>query len=196
MKGLPVLVLVLGICSVAIGQDSLGDVARKTREEKDSKPRAKTVIDDEATPAKQRTAFPDITMRGLDNTDEIISAMNGYMASHTPEEFEAAVREWYETYDRMMADAIEESSMLKERHIRRIHGAVPVQDRINDYRQMEQVREAQRRADDDDGKRVETNGLMTARIQQTFGRVRSHLQMKRLKFDWFKIRFGNGNGSW
>lgn len=36
---------------------------------------------------------------------------------------------------------------------------------------------------------------MMARIQQTLTKVRSDLQVSGLKYDWFKVRNGNGNGS-
>jgi hypothetical protein len=46
-----------------------------------------------------------------------------------------------------------------------------------------------------DFRRGRKNGMMMARIQQTFIKVRNDLQSINLRYDWSKIRNANGNGS-
>jgi hypothetical protein len=198
MKRAILLVLIFaGGLVVGAAQESLGDVARKSKEEKAARPQSKVVVDDDSEPLKNKSALPELALRGIDNTDQIIRAMEKFRSTHTPEETEAAIHEWYDGYDQMMEKAIDESKLLKERHIERVTGTrLNATDRISDYRQYEKAMEAERRLDEDDRRHVESNGLLTARIQQSFTQIRNSLQWKQIKYEWFKIRFGNGNGSW
>jgi hypothetical protein len=48
----------------------------------------------------------------------------------------------------------------------------------------------------DDLKHKQENGLLSARIQQAFGRIRSQMRSKYgMNIEWFKIRCSNGNCS-
>jgi hypothetical protein len=182
---------------VALAQEPLGDVARKTKEERAARPQPKLVVDDDSEPLKNRSPLPELALHGLDNTDQIIRALEKFRLTHSAEETESALHEWYDGYDQMMEKAIDESKLMKERHISRVTGGRGnATDRINDYRQYEKTMEAERRSDEDDRKHVEANGLLSARIQQAFSQIRFSLQKKQITYEWFKIRFGNGNGSW
>ncbi len=182
----------------AFGQDSLGEVARQNREKKANQPKAKTVIDDDTRPSIKNTSpFPEIQEQGFDNSDDVTKAMEDYRLSHSPEEMEGAVKQWYESHDKALQTAIDEGKMLKERHLNRINGrSLNVTDRTNDYQQYYRQRDTERDLDDYDRKKCESDGLLTTRIQQAFQKVRWYLMSKNLKYEWFKIRFGNGNGSW
>jgi hypothetical protein len=196
-RAILVLISLLSGSVVALGQEFLGDVARKAKEEKTARPQSKLVVDDDSEPLKNKSPLPELALHGLDNTDQIIRAIERFKLTHSAEETEEALHEWYDGYDQMMERAIDESKLMKERHISRVTGTrVNATDRINDYRQYEKTMEAERRSDEDDRRHVEANSLLTARIQQAFTQIRFSLQMKQIKYEWFKIRFGNGNGSW
>jgi hypothetical protein len=192
------LILALSTTTILLhAQDSLGDVARQNRSSKPGASRAKVVVDEDSSPIRNKSPFPNLAMTGFDNTDEIIRAMETYRASHTLEEVESSVHAWFDEYDAVIEKAIAEQIAIKDRQSSRYYGSQnSTLDRTNDNRQYEQRRIAEARAAEDDRRRYSIDGLACARIQQAFGRVRNYLTGKNLKYEWFKIRFGNGNGSW
>jgi hypothetical protein len=193
------LILALSAGSLLVrAQDSLGDIARQNRSNKPAASRSKVVIDEESNSIRNKSPFPNLVMTGLDNTDEIVRAMESYRGTHNPGEFESAVHAWFDDYDSILEKAINEQIVIKDRRMSRTTGPqFSSLDRSpNDYKQYEQRRLAEARAVDDDRRRYEADGLTCARIQQAFGRIRNYLTSKNLKYEWFKIRFGNGNGSW
>ncbi|MGE5112360.1 MAG: hypothetical protein ACM3JB_15965 [Acidobacteriaceae bacterium] len=194
-RTLLLIALLVSTAGSLFGQ-SLGDVARENRNKQGAK--AKVVVDDDTGPIQSnKSPFPNMAVQGLDNTDEIIGSMEKYRASHTPEEFEGTLRSWYESYDTMMADALADQRAIRDRHNERVRGIQEnTLDRTNDYAQYQKRRESELRTDEDDRKRSEADGLLTARIQQMFVKVRNNFMMKGVRYEWFKIRFGNNNGSY
>lgn len=190
-----IIFVVAGVAAVS-AQEALGDVARKNREAKPSRTEARLVVDDESDRVKRKSPFPEIADKGLDNSAEIIKAMEVYLQTHPPDAGEQAIRQWYEQYDEMMAAAIVQRAELQQRHRDRVRGVPGDHYRITNYREYQMRNEAEWRVDDDDYRRYEAAGLLTARIQQTFIKVRSFLESKNRRYEWFKIRFGNNNGSW
>jgi hypothetical protein len=191
------LILAVSIAPINLhAQDSLGEVARQNRSSKPGASRAKVVVDEDSSPIRNKSPFPNLAMTGFDNTDEIIRAVEAYRTGHTPEEVES-VHAWFDEYDAVLEKAIAEQIAIKDRQSSRYYGShYSTLDRTNDNRQYEQRQIAEARAAEDDRRRYGIDGLACARIQQAFGRVRNYLTSKNLKYEWFKIRFGNGNGSW
>ncbi len=191
-------VFLLVCSSIPLFGQSLGDVARENRSNKQASPKSKVVVDEDSASVRPDTSpFPKMAIEGLDNTDEILKAMETYRTHHSAEEFETTVRSWYENYDSMMENALRDQKTAKDHRLDRIRGmqSGPL-DRITDYRQYEMRRRQEVRDDDEDRQRIEADGLLTARIQQMFVKVRSSLIGKGLRYEWFKIRFGNNNGSY
>ncbi len=193
------LVFALLACMSSVGQDdssSLADAARKSRA---LAAKAKTVINEDNFNANHGP-IPDMNIDGVDNSDEIIKAINAYKKDHTPEEIELAVREWYDRYDMMFQKAFDENDAIKSRKQDRQVNApryfYPDGDYSATYRQMDEARRQALLADLQDQKKVQKNGLLEARIQQTLQKVRTAIGSNGLHYDWMKIRFGNGNGSW
>jgi hypothetical protein len=186
-----------GALLLAAQQQSLGDLARQNRSSKTAA-HAKVVVDEDSSPIRNKSPFPNLAMTGLDNTDEIIRAMETYRASHPLDETESAIHSWFDEYDATLEKAITEQNAIKDRRLSRNAGAQysSLDRRTNDYRQYEERQIAEARADNDDRRRYESDGLACARIQQAFTKIRNYLTGKNLKYEWFKIRFGNGNGSW
>lgn len=160
-------------------EPSLGDVARQKKSQRSSQP--SKVVDETVITLKPRI-IPEIFSGGLDNSDEIIAAIDKYRADHTPAETEQVIRAWWEEYDTAMESAIEENKSIETAP------DIEVRNR-QDYERAQLTYRRNR-------ERHKENSLMMARIQQTFGRVRNHLNKKGLNYDWFKIRCGNGNCSW
>ena len=171
------------------GSGSLVDAARKGRE---GKTKSKVVITDENL-ASDRGPLPDINIEGVDNSDDIVKAIDQYRRAHTPAETEHVVRDWYDRCDLLFQHAFAENEELKARAQDR---SVQPQEYSDDYEKYREQRSAEVHSQLQDSRTYHKNGLLMARLQQTLQKVRSAIFPFGLKYDWIKIRFGNGNGSW
>jgi len=195
----PIAALLLCGISPGFGQaaaeqpKSLAEVARDAKKEK--KETAKIKLSDETEQA-HKSAIPDVFSGGIDNTDEILKAIDEYRSGHNLQETEAVLRIWYEKHDAMLANAIEENRRIEQRERDRQLGysASDVQPRsTQEYQEYQRIELISRR---EDLKRKQENGLLSARIQQAFGRIRTQMKSKYgMNVDWMKIRCGNGNCS-
>lgn len=173
---------------------SLAEVARDSRKEK--KEQAKIVLSDD-TPQLRKEAIPDVFYGGIDNIDEILKAIEEYHGSHNLQETEAVVHIWYDKHDALLENAIEENRRIEQRDRDRQLG-YSVSDAhprsSEEYQEMQRVELISRR---EDMKHKQENSLLSARIQQAFGRVRVQMKSKYgMNIEWFKIRCGNGNCSY
>lgn len=175
-------------------QKSLGEIARESRSK--NTPRAKIVIDNDNLDArKERPEIPDMTPTGPFNTDEIVGAIRVFREKHSSQETEAAVRSWYEKHDAMLARAIEENNSLRERQ--KYGYATGVVDQPpDDATHYAEWRTTQAMSASYNQIDMDRSGLRSARLQQTISGVRSGITRFNLRYDWFKVRFANGNGSY
>ena len=173
---------------------SLGDIARESKKEK--KDPAKIVLSDD-TEQLHKPQIPDVFDGGIDNIDEIFKAINDYRGSHNLQETEAVVRIWYEKHDAMLANAIEANRRIEQRERDRQLGYSLTDEQPRsqeEYREIQRVELISRR---EDLRHKQENGLLSARIQQAFVRIRPLMKSKfGMNIDWFKIRCGNGNCSY
>ncbi len=175
-------------------QKSLADIAR---ENKNKKPQATITITEESKEVAA-PVLPDISSDGLDNSDEILKAIDDYRARHTPQETETAIHGWYDKHDVMLQKAIEENKRIEERQKDRESGLYSYDDSYTnpgDLEQYRQLRRAELLSERDDLRRKKQNSFLSARIQQNFMKVRGGIARYGMKFEWFKIRCGNGNCS-
>lgn len=197
-----VVIAFLSLMSVLPGQaqtvsdqpKSLAEVARDSRKEK--KEQAKIVLSDD-TSQLHKEAIPDVFYGGIDNIDEILKAIEEYRGSHNLQETEAVVHIWYDKHDALLENAIEENRRIEQRDRDRQLG-YSVSDAhprsSEEYQEMQRVELISRR---EDMKHKQENSLLSARIQQAFGRVRVQMKGKYgMNIEWFKIRCGNGNCSY
>lgn len=172
---------------------SLADIARESKVEK--KDQAKVVLSEDSGKI-QRPLIPDVFYGGMDNTDEILRALDEYKSNHNAQETEAVLRIWFDKHDALLASAIEENQRIEQRERDRQmgYGAADVEPRSQqEYMELQRIVVISRR---EDAKHKQENGLLAARIQQTFGKVRTQVRSKyAMKVEWFKIRCGNGNCS-
>jgi hypothetical protein len=200
MKSLiPVALVLLGSTAAALAQTapdqskSLAEIAAEARKEK--KDQAKIVLSDE-NQQRRKSVIPDVFSGGIDNYDEILKAIEEYRSTHNLQETESAVHLWYDRHDAMLANAIEENGRIEQREHDRQMG-YPMTDAHprteEEYREMQKIAMISRR---EDLKRKQENGLLMARIQQAFTRIRPLMKSKYgMNVEWMKIRCGNGNCS-
>ena len=172
---------------------SLADVARESKKVK--KEQAKIVLNEDAPPTPEHV-IPEVFSDGLDNSDVILKAIFDYSATHNAKETEGVIRVWFEKHDAMLVNAIEQTRRIEQRERDRQNGYAA---RDVEYRTQQEYMEAQRVeiiSRRDDLKQKQDNSFLSARIQQTFSKVRSALVGRGIKYDWFKIRCGNGNCSY
>lgn len=193
-----IFVLIALLSAVSLAQNSeqpksVAEIARQSK--KDGKREQAKLVFTEDSPQMQKPLIPDVFSGGLDNVDEILKAINDYRTIHNARETEVVLHLWFDKHDAMLANAIEENSRIEQQERDRQMGytASDAQPRSQqEYYEMQRIEIIARR---ESLKRKQENGLLMARIQQTFTRVRSTLQGKGLKYEWFKIRCGNGNCS-
>ncbi len=198
-RNFPSIVFTVLIATLGTGQSqdppkSLAEIAREAKKDT-GKEHAKIVLTEDS-PQKERPLIPDVFSGGLDNSDEILKSIDSYRATHNPKETEQVVRIWFEKHDAMLATAIEQNKQIDQHERDRQMGYLTsdAQPRTQqEYAEAQRIEVISRR---EDSKRKQENGLLSARIQQTFVRVRSSLAGKGMKYEWFKIRCGNGNCSY
>jgi hypothetical protein len=83
---------------------SLAEVARDSKKEK--KDQAKIVLSDD-TEQLHKPLIPDVFYGGIDNTDEILKAIDAYRSTHNLQETENVVHLWYDKHDAMLVHAID-----------------------------------------------------------------------------------------
>ncbi len=187
MKRCPLLIaFVVGISTIGFCQDSLGDAARQVRAEKAAQPHAKIVVDDEIAPLKTRSPFPEISLKGLDNSSEICRAMEEYRKNHTKDEFENAVHEWFDDYDQMVRLYLKQQVLAQERRNDQ-YASGPVY-RGGDYQNYWEDYQRRQRADEIDRRQMYMDQVTITRVQQGLGKVQTYLVNRSYTFRWFKIR--------
>ena len=178
--------VLLSFASFAFAQDSLGDAARQARAQKAAHPHAKIVADDELAPLKARTPFPELNLRGLDNTGDICRSIADYRKSHKREEFEASLHTWYEDYDQMIRLYLKQQVLLQERLSDQYTRPEPSYS--GEYDKYWEEMRVRQRADELDRRREYTDQIVIARVQSGLQRIKSYLMSNGTNFDWFKVR--------
>lgn len=173
---------------------SLAEIARERH--KETKEQAKIILSDENRQL-QKPLIPDVFSAGIDNLDEILKAIDDYRSAHSLPETENLLHIWYDKHDAMLANAIEENRHIEQRERDRQMGykVADIHPRSQEeYEEMQRIELISRR---EDLKRKQENGLLSARIQQAFTRIRPLMKSKYgMNVDWMKIRCGNGNCSY
>ena len=135
--------------------------------------------------------LPKLKMEGTENSDEIIAAIGAYQITHTPEQTEKAVRQWYERYDEILKAAIENGMEMQSlRNANSSNSYQLCSEGQNQDCRAHQIA-AQRSAPNDQAE-MQRNFNAESRIQQAFMRIRNALWMHRLHYEWFKVRTTNG----
>ena len=187
------------------GAPSLGDIAKKNKD--NSKSKAKRVITDDDVNVRTNP-IPVISVLGPDNTDEVLNAIHEFKRTHDAAETERVVHEWFDEQSEVLSAAIEANARIAQSNQMKMEVAQdtnqnqyqyqnPV-DYEGDYRKIQQRQISERRSQRIDARTNRDNWQVISRIQQTLVRVRNEVQMSRAKtaYEWFKIRNANGVGSY
>jgi hypothetical protein len=181
-------------CPVRDSNDSqsLADVAKEAKKNKAAHAK-KSVTDDDIV--SNKGPFPRLNIQDTDNSDEVIAAIGKFKNTHNERETEQAVHDWYDEYDEMLNAAIRENiEMRDQRESTSYHSYEMCQQGVS-YKQCQERRQTEIRGNRHDQFVMRDNGMLTGRIQQAFMKIRTGISRYNLRYEWFKVRNANGNGS-
>jgi hypothetical protein len=168
---------------------SLATAAKEARKNKNAHAK-KIVTDDDVVP--QRRRLPGLSFNGDDNVDKVIEAIGDYKKSHTKEETEQVVHEWYDEYDSILQAAIRDVSETSGRRNSTVYNGYWRCEDSPNYQNCVARRRAEMRGSHDD--QMQNSGFTVGRIQQAFFHMRNGLTTLGLSYKWFRVRSGNGIG--
>jgi hypothetical protein len=180
--------------TTAPAADQNASVAGAARTSKRPTVHAKHVIDDDDLEL-HRGPIPRLNLEGIDNVGEIVAAIKKYRESHTPQQTEQVVHDWYGEGNDVLTAAIHESSNLRDLRQSSINNSNDLCQDSGDWEQCQRLRLADARGARSDQSRIANDGLVTGRIQQAFQKIRNELQTAGMRYEWFKIQNANGVGS-
>jgi hypothetical protein len=102
-------------CDTKSDTKSLGEIASK---KSSGSTTSKIRIDDDSLDgviSKVKAPIPDITLEGLDNSDEIVTAINDYKSHHSPEGTETVLKDWWDRHEAILIRAADENKALSDR---------------------------------------------------------------------------------
>lgn len=182
-------------CDTKADTKSLGEIVSKTSSGSTT---SKIRIDDDSLDgviSKVKAPIPDISLEGLDNSDEIVTAINDYKSHHSPEETETVLKDWRDRHEAILIRAAEENKALSDR-LQDQRYYYREQTDSDDYRKAQQQYLDQQKSAQLNQRSMMENGMRIGRIQQTFTKVRTGISMRcHLQYDWFKVPDANGIGS-
>jgi len=180
-----------GAQSTAPQANSEGTIAGAARDAKAHRSaKAKKVITDEDMEATAGP-LPRLKMDGPENSDEIVSAIQKYKETHTPEQTEQAIHIWYDRYDEVLAAAIQENIDMNVLRNANVSNGYDLCQESQNYQQCQARQMAEQRGARNDMNQMTKNSQLSVRIQHAFTNVRNGLNMNNLHYEWFKIRTTN-----
>jgi hypothetical protein len=166
-------------------------IAGAVRDSKAQKaPHAKKVFTDEDMDAATGP-LPKLKMDGIDNTDQIISEIGNYKKTHTPEQTEQAVHDWYDEYDSQLAAAIRDNldraTLMQENQ----SNGYDLCQQGGDYEKCAKRQMSEAVAARNDQSTMTRNNTLIHRLQNAFSKIRNGIFQYNLRYSWFKIRTTN-----
>jgi hypothetical protein len=186
------LVVLVSFPLLLVAQGEAPSVAEAAKKSRNGNTKSKMVINEE-TFTTSHGPLPDLNTDGMDNSDDVVKAILDYRVDHTRQETEQVIRDWYGYHDHLLERAITDNNEITTRAKDR---SVEPREYPEDYRKYEQQRAIEARAAIQDRRLIDKNALLVSRIQQGFYKVRSCLNAKGVKYEWFKIRSANGIGTY
>ena len=169
-------------------------VANAARQAKTNKTRAAKVFTDDDVEG-HKSPLPVLNLAGDDNTDLILQAIAKYKESHKPEETEQVIHDWYDEYDAILAANAREASQYRSLRETNTLNGYDLCQQSDDYEHCEKRRQSELRGQRMDGAKIRQDMERVGRIQQGLMKVRAGIGLLRLNYTWFKVRNGNGIGS-
>ena len=140
--------------------------------------------------------LPRLKLDGSDNSTDVIGAMVNYKQAHSPQQTEDTIHQWFDLYDRTLADAIQTNLELKagrqENHNTLAAGCPTGQfkddcekDRMKALDHVWDVVPSIKKTD-----------ATITHLQMALDRVRRGMLKSKIRYDWFQIRASDGNSSY
>jgi hypothetical protein len=170
--------------------NSLAGAARSAKVQRAS--HAKKVFTDEDMEATDGP-LPRLKMDGPENSDEVLAAISTYKLTHTSEQTEQAVHMWFDKYDQILAAAIQQNHEVAALRSANMSNGNALCQESQDYQHCASRQMAEQRGAQSDQQEYIKNSAAMMRIQQSFQKVRTGLQMSSLRYSWFKIRNMNND---
>ena len=184
---------VLAVVAVAQPQStppkSLAEMAANANTKKTD--HAHVVLNDET--ASEKPIIPNIWENDCDNTDAIMAAITEYRRTHTRNETEELIHNWYDRHAQQLDHAAEENRRIQRGRQEQYYG-YPSYDygnmRPGDYRQYYEAQQAASRSAYDDQWRYNQNYQLIYRTETVFQKVKYGIRRMGMDFDWLKLRCG------
>jgi hypothetical protein len=166
-------------------------VAGAVRDSKAQKsPHAKKVFTDEDMDVSTGP-LPRLKMDGIDNTDQIVAEIGEYKKTHTPEQTEQAVHDWYDEYDSQLAAAIRDNLdrgvLMQENQA----NGYDLCRQGGDYEKCANRQMAEAVGARNDQATMARNNALIHRLQNAFMKIRGGMMQYNLHYPWFKVRTTN-----
>lgn len=166
-------------------------VAAAVRDSKSQKaPRAKKVFTDDDMNASTGP-FPKLKMEGIDNTDQIITEIGNYRKTHTPEQIEQALHDWYDEYDSQLAAAIEDNINRQTLMQENVRNGYDLCQQGGDYEKCAKRQMSEAVGARNDQASMARNFALIHRLQNALMKVRNGLFQYNLQYKWFKVHTTN-----
>jgi hypothetical protein len=173
---------------------SLADIAKEAKKRKaESQAHAKKVVTNEEL-GSSHGPLPALDFKE-DNSNEVLEAIGQYQSGHSAQETETAVHQWFDEYDAVLLAAIRGNMSESDRRSDTVYnGYWGCQDSPS-YQSCVARRRAELRGQHDDQWAQRNDGYTVGHVQQEFMRVKSGMFRYGLHYEWFRIRSGNGQGT-
>ena len=135
-------------------------------------------------------------MEGIDNTDQIIAEIGNYRKTHTAEQTEEVLHDWYDEYDSQLAAAIQSNinrSVLMQEN--QTNGYELCQ-ASGDYEKCAGRQRSEWVGARNDQSAIIRNNALIHRLQNAFMKIRNTTYQYNLQCKWFKIRTTNNIDSY
>lgn len=172
---------------------SIATAVRDSKAPKNS--HAKKVFTDDDMDAGT-SPLPRLKMDGIDNTDQIIAEVGNYRKSHTPEQTEQVLHDWYDEYDSQLAAAIENNQSRQTLMQENQRNGYELCQQGGDYEQCAKRQMSEAVGARNDQTTIARNNALIHRLQTAFMKIRNSLYPYNLHYGWFKIRTTNNIDSY
>lgn len=169
---------------------SVAAAARKAKGQKSTRP--PKVFTDEDMEARSGP-LPRLNLEGADNAEDVLDAIYTYKTTHTPDQTEQVIHDWYDRYDQMLLAAINQNRNMTT--VRNVNGsnAYDLCQESDDPRSCQYNQRNSGESMRSDSAVMMKNTNLQQRIQQDLARISVGLFEAHLRYDWFKMRSWDGS---
>jgi hypothetical protein len=170
--------------AVAPAADQSASVAAAARSSKKPAVHAKKIVDDDDM-ALHHGPIPRLIIEGSDNTAEIIAAIKRYKESHTPQQTEKALHDWFDETNDMLTVTQRESSKLRDLRESNVNNSNELCQDSGDWQQCQRLVVAEARGARSDKNSMNNDFAVGSRIQQAFRNIYNSLTEMGVNYAWF-----------